>query len=106
MKTLKPDPLEILSRSRALWNREKLDLESDEVLAQLIDRGSLEDWSALYRLLSAEGAEARRLRARVHAVLYKAPSGFPHFWLAVLSGLGHPVDWTIEPRKDPGEALI
>jgi len=97
------NPLEVLSRSRALWNRDRLDLESEEILAQILDRGSLEDWRALYQLLRVEGDEGRRLRERVHAVLLKVPTGRPHFWLAVLAGLGHPVDWARQPERDPGE---
>jgi len=48
-----------LSRSRALWNRDGLDLRSDEVLAQLLDRGELAAWRALYRL-ARQDAELRQ----------------------------------------------
>ncbi len=99
------NPLEVLARSRALWNRERLDLESNEILAQIVDRGSLEDWRALYQLLCAEGDQASRLRERIHEILFKVPTGRPHFWLAVLAGLGHRVDWSAEPKRDPGEIL-
>lgn len=102
----KVDPLEVLARSRALWNRERFDLESDETLAQVLDRGSLEDWRALYQLMSGGSGDARRLRERVHRILYRAPTGYPHFWLAALAGLGYPVDWRREPKRDPGEAAI
>ncbi|MGH9360749.1 MAG: hypothetical protein ACRD2T_02445 [Thermoanaerobaculia bacterium] len=100
------NPLEVLSRSRALWNRERLDLASDEVLAQLLDRGSLEDWRALHRLLSDNTREALALRDRVERVAREAPIGLPHFWRAVLAGLGHPVDWASEPKGPPGAAAI
>ena len=30
------------------WNRSRLDLASDEVLAQVLDRGDVEAWSELY----------------------------------------------------------
>src|SRR6185295_17723263 len=33
-----------LTRSRALWNRSRLDLESDEALAQILDWGELDAW--------------------------------------------------------------
>ena len=33
-----------LAHSRALWNRTHLDLRSDEILAQILDRGSMDDW--------------------------------------------------------------
>ena len=47
-----------LSQSRALWNRTGLALESDEVLAQLLDRGEVAAWRELYRLASGPGEEA------------------------------------------------
>jgi hypothetical protein len=96
--------MEILARSRALWDRLRLDLESDEILAQLLDRGSLEDWRALHELLRREGGAARRLRERVHGILYQVPVGRPYFWLAGLSTLGQPINWRKEPKTDPGEA--
>lgn len=102
----KVDPMRVLERSRALWNRRGLDLESDEILAQILDRGSLDDWRALYRLLSGEDESARRLRARVHRLLLAVPTGLPYFWLAALDGLGHEVDWTLAPRVDAGFAEI
>ena len=105
-EALKMEPLETLRRSRALWNRDRLDLESDEVLAQLVDRGSLEDWKALHQLMSDGSAGAEGLCERVHRVLYRAPTGHPYFWLAALSRLGHSVDWEKEPAKDPGEARL
>lgn len=100
------DPFEVLSRSRALWNRSRFEIESDETLAQILDRGSIEDWIALYKLMSGEGDKERRLRERIYEVLHRAPTGYPDFWLAVLSGLGHPVDWNRQPKRDPGEAAI
>jgi hypothetical protein len=98
--------LKVLERSRALWNRKGLELESDEVLAQILDRGSLEDWRALYRLLSGRGEDAGRLRARVHRLLLAIPSGLPYFWLAALAASGHEVDWTLAPKVDEGFAEI
>lgn len=52
-----------LARSRALWNRSHLDLRSDEILAQILDRGTLEDWRALYELARTDPA----LRTRAPA---------------------------------------
>ena len=95
-----------LSRSRALWNRDRLELSSDETLAQILDFGSLEDWRALYALLARPDPEAIELRRRVHALLYRAPTGSPYFWLAALASLGHPVDWSRAPRRDEGEARL
>ena len=77
-----------LSRSRALWNRSRLELRSDEVLAQLLDRGELEAWRVLY-LLAREDAELRR---RIARVVLSVPTPMPHLWLAALRSLGEPVD--------------
>ncbi len=99
-------PIQVLRESRALWNRRDLDLESDEVLAQIVDRGSIDDWRALYTLMSGPGSEAKRLRCRVLEVLRRAPTGFPHFWLAALSSLGVDVDWTMRLPPEDGEAQL
>jgi hypothetical protein len=77
-----------LERSRALWNRSALDLQSDEVLAQILDRGELDSWRAIYRL----AAEDAILRARIARVVAQVPLGFPRFWLAALRALGESVD--------------
>jgi hypothetical protein len=77
-----------LERSRALWNRRGCDLQSDEVLAQILDRGTLADWRALYRYASSDPA----LRARIKKIVLTVPLPLPRFWLAALAGLGEPVD--------------
>jgi hypothetical protein len=100
------NPAEILSHSKALWNMSRFDLGSDEALSQILDRGSLEDWSALYALMRSDGDEALRLRERVHGILYRVPEPYPWFWLAALSALGHPVDWSLPPKRSVGEARI
>jgi hypothetical protein len=100
------DPLETLASSAALWNRARLDLESDEILAQLLDRGSEEDWRALYELMGRPGDVARRLRSRALGLLYEVPTGRPWFWLAALASLGEPIDWSRSPASDPGWADI
>ena len=97
------DPLEVLARSRALWNRSHLDLASDEILAQILDRGTPEDWRALYALMSSSGAALRR---RALQLLYRVPTGRPWFWLAALQSLGETIDWSREPSCDPGWADI
>ena len=74
---------------RALWNRSTLDLRSDEVLAQILDRGELADWRELYRLARADV----RLRARVGKLVLTVPLPLPRFWLAALASLGDPVDF-------------
>jgi len=79
---------ESLEQSRALWNRSALDLRSDEVLAQLLDRGEMEAWRELYRM-AREDAE---LRARMARIVRQIPLPLPHFWLSALASLGEPVD--------------
>jgi len=86
------------ARSRALWNRETMDLASDEILAQLLDRGSLQDWRDLYALASRDAA----LRGRIAKLLRRAPIGYPGFWLSALASLGEDVDWTAPLPEDPG----
>ena len=78
-----------LERSRALWNRAGLDLRSDEVLAQLLDRGEVAAWRELFRLARAD----RHLRARIHRVVRTVPVALPHFWLAALAALGEAVEF-------------
>ena len=77
-----------LEGSRALWNRAGLDLRSDEVLAQILDRGAMSDWRALYRLARHDAA----LRARIARIVQTVPLPLPRFWLAALASLGEPVD--------------
>jgi hypothetical protein len=85
--------------SRALWNRGHLDLESEESLAQLMDRGEMEVWRELY----ARARSDARLRARMHRVVRTAPLALPRFWLALLASLGQSVDYDAPPpRYDAG----
>ena len=78
----------VLERSRALWNRRSLDLQSDEVLAQILDRGEMEAWRELYRL-AREDAELRR---RIARIVMTVPLPLPHFWLAALVSLGEDIN--------------
>ncbi len=78
------------------WNRSRLDLDSDEVLAQVLDRGDLDAWRELYRL----GAADPVLRARILGVVRRVPLPFPWFWLAALASLGEKIDWEIELPRD------
>jgi hypothetical protein len=82
-----------LDRSRALWNRAGLDLRSDEVLAQLLDRGELDAWRELYARAAGDAA----LQARIHRLVLRGAVGFPHFWLAALASLGRAIDWSAPP---------
>ncbi len=77
-----------LSRSRALWNRRGLDLASDEVLAQLLDRGEIEAYRELFAIAQRDAS----LRQRIVRIIRRVPLPYPHFWLAALASLGEPVD--------------
>jgi len=90
---------EAIGRSRALWNRDTLDLRSDEVLAQVLDRGEMAAWRDLYRMAQADG----ELRARIHRIVLTVPLVLPRFWLAALGSLGHAVDFSA-PVPDYYEA--
>ncbi|MEW6754917.1 MAG: hypothetical protein AB1505_28630 [Candidatus Latescibacterota bacterium] len=76
----------------ALWNRTHVDLRSREIIAQILDRGSLDDWRHLYRLCARDA----ELRQRVTAVVLTVPLAHGHFWLAALAGLG--VDVQVDRR--------
>jgi hypothetical protein len=86
-----------LERTVVGWNRSRLDLRSDEVLAQVLDRGDLAAWRELYALV----AEDASLRRRILAVVRRVPLPYPAFWLAALASLGEPIDWSAPlPRED------
>jgi hypothetical protein len=89
-----------LERTVVEWNRNRLDLASDEILAQVLDRGDLAAWRELYRL----AAHDERLRRRILSVVRRVPLPYPAFWLAALASLGEPIDWTIPFPDDPGIA--
>jgi hypothetical protein len=78
--------------AQALWNRERLVLESDEVLAQILDRGDLSDWRELYRLAARPGPEAAELRRRIVRLCRTVPLSFPHLFLAAMGALGEELD--------------
>jgi hypothetical protein len=81
-----------LSRSQALWNRSGLALESDEVLAQLLDRGEIAAWRELYRLASGPGEEAAALRRRILRLCQTVPLSFPHLFIAAIGALEGPIE--------------
>lgn len=89
-----------LERSAALWNRERLDLRSEETLAQILDRGSLDDWRELYRL-ARQDAE---LRARLGRVVARVPLGYTFLWRSALRSLGEPVVLDAPVPEDRGSA--
>lgn len=92
-----------LGQSRALWNRSHLDLESDEVLAQLLDRGELAAWRELYRLAARPSEEGARLRRRILRLCRTVPLAFPHLFIAAMAALGEEVEPYPEvpaPRDD------
>ena len=82
------------------WNRSRLDLESDAVLAQVLDRGDLASWQELYGL----AARDPRLRHRILGVVRRVPLPYPAFWLAALASLGESIDWTLPLPHDDGMA--
>jgi hypothetical protein len=89
-----------LERTGVGWNRSRLDLRSDEMLAQILDRGNLAAWQELYAL--AEGdAELRR---RLLSVIRRVPLPYPSFWLAALASLGEAVDWAAPLPTDGASA--
>jgi hypothetical protein len=80
------------------WNRSRLDLESDEVLAQVLDRGDLAAWRELYAL----AANDPRLRGRILGVVSRVALPYPGFWRAAMASLGESVDWMEPVPSDPG----
>lgn len=58
------------------------------MLAQILDRGDLAAWQALYALAAADPA----LRRRILALVRRVPLPYPAFWLAALASLGDAVD--------------
>ena len=80
------------------WNRTRLDLASDEMLAQVLDRGDLAAWRELYHLAAADDV----LRRRVLAIVRRVPLPFPRFWLEALGSLGEAIDWAAPLPQDPG----
>jgi hypothetical protein len=79
---------EALASSRALWNRSALDLQSDEILAQILDRGEMAAWRELYALAREDAA----LRRRIARIVTTVPVALPRFWLAALASLGEAVN--------------
>ena len=78
-----------LASSRALWNRRALDLDSEETLAQFLDRGELWAWRELFARAQTDTV----LRARIAQVVRRVPLAYGHFWLAALRTLGERVDF-------------
>ena len=82
------------------WNRSRLDLASDEMLAQVLDRGDLAAWRELYHLGAADDV----LRRRVLVIVRRVPLPYPRFWLSALGSLGEAIDWTAVLPEDHGIA--
>lgn len=78
-----------LARTVLSWNRREFDLASDEILAQVLDRGSLDAWKELYALAARDAG----LRSRILAIVYRVPLPFPAFWLALMASVGEAIDW-------------
>jgi hypothetical protein len=90
-------PRSSLHQSRALWNRSHLELDSDEVLAQLLDQGSLDDWREIYRLAARDPA----LRQRILRLCATVPIAMPHLFIAAMRALGESVDPYPHALADP-----
>jgi hypothetical protein len=67
-------------------------LESDEVLAQLLDRGEIEAWRELYRMASGPGEEAARLRRRILRLCQTVSLSFPHLFIAAMGAIEGPIE--------------
>jgi hypothetical protein len=80
------------------WNRDRLDLASDEVLAQILDRGDLAAWRELYALAE----DSPDLRRRILEAVARVPLPFPAFWRAAMASLGEEVDWSAPLPLDEG----
>lgn len=90
-----------LARSRALWNRSRVELASDEVLAQILDRGEIAAWREIYRLASGDDPAAVHLRRRIVHLCRTVPLAYPHLFLAAVGALGEKHD----PYPDVPEAM-
>lgn len=89
-----------MERTVVGWNRSGMDLASDEILAQVLDRGDLDSWRELYRLAAGDD----HLRRRIVGVIHRVPLPYPGFWRAALASLGEPIDWTVPLPEDRGIA--
>lgn len=90
--------IKAMERFVVSWNRTQLDLRSDEMLAQILDRGDPASWQELYAL----AAGAPQLRKRILDLVRRVPLPYPCFWLAALSALGEPIDWTLPVPQEEG----
>lgn len=87
-----------MTTSRALCNRSRLDLASDETVAQVFDRGTIDDWRALWQLARGDAA----LRARIKRVVATVPLPLPRFSTAALASVGEWVDYDATPPEYAG----
>lgn len=63
------------------------------MLAQILDRGGLDDWRELYRLAAQDAS----LRRRILDLCATVPLAMPHFFIAAMGALGD----VVEPYPDP-----
>ena len=75
--------------------RDTLDLDSDEVLAQILDRGELAAWRMIYACARADAG----LRQRIKRIVLTVPVPLPRFWLAALASLGEAVNLGAAPSS-------
>jgi hypothetical protein len=81
-----------LRSSQALWNRSQLALESDEVLAQILDRGELAAWRQIYALAKQPGSGAAELRRRILHLCGTVPLSHPHLFVAAMAAAGEAIE--------------
>lgn len=94
------DPFD-LRRSWALWNREHLDLASDETLAQILERGEVAAWREIYQRAADPTEEGADLRRRIVRICCTVPVSFPHWFFAAMSHLGERLDpYPAVPPRD------
>ena len=84
---------------RGLWNRTAFSWDSDECIAQVMDRGTPHDWRILGRAAQTDA----ELRRRMRDIISRVPLPLPHFWLALLASQGEQINWDA-PLPDYAEA--
>jgi len=85
-------PSDPCAHARLRFVRTRWSLASDEILAQILDRGELEAWREIYRRAAAPTDDGAGLRRRIVRLCCTVPVAFPHLFLAAMAHLGEVVD--------------
>src|SRR2546425_4968537 len=80
-----------IDRSRALWNRQDANLESDETLAQLLDRGEMTVWREVFPV----GPTRVQLWRRFEGIVFKVPLKMAPLLLAAPPRPGGTGAWNV-----------